>query len=114
MSNFIKNHLIAKIKIMYKDYDRNMSIQGNDRFPIGTYGWSEGKFLYLDTEIKNGNREINRINEYSLFYKGDINSIGWYALSGPQIIQIWDQLKNNKVHIFKNIDGKSYKIRKKT
>jgi len=111
--NFIKTQLIEKIKRLFNDYDLNMQINGSKYYAPGTYGWGAGKFIYFDNPIKIGNKSINRINAYNPFYENEICSTGWYVLPGSQIIQIWKELKNNKVYILKTIDNKSYKIRKK-
>ena len=96
--NFIKTHLISKIKIMYS-LNRNIS---------------DGQFLYLDDPISIGKgRSINRVNIWYLFCAGENAHTGWQEIPGTVLSQAYNSMKEGKFYVYKRIDGKNYKIRKK-
>ena len=99
--NFIKAHLVGSIKRFFKEYDDVMKID------------SASKFIYIDDPIKTKRKTINRINAWFPFDKNDFVNSGWHELTGGEIMEIYKRLKHNKIYILKNIDKKSYKIRRK-
>jgi len=98
--NFIKAHLVASIKRLYKDYETKLDLDSN-------------KFLYLDDPVLTTKKKINRVNAWFPFALDEIVNSGWHDLKGKEIREIWTKIKSNKVYIIKNIDGRFYKIRKK-
>jgi len=98
--NFIKKHLVSNIKIKVKDIKNQMGSIDN--------------FIYFDEDIDIGYKQtINRINDWYPSKKEEIVNSGWHDIKGEFIIQIYHKLKYNRFYIYKSIDGKSYKIRKK-
>ena len=99
--NFIKAHLVASIKRLYKDYETKLGLD------------PDIKFLYLDDPVVTTKKKINRVNSWYPFALDEIVNSGCHDLKGSEIREIWQKIKNNKVYIVKNIDGRFYKIRKK-
>lgn len=96
--NFIKAHLISRIKIMYK---KNESL-------------CDSRFLYFDNPIplKNG-KKINRVNAWYPFVEEELVNSGWHDLPADVIKEIYFNMKYGKFYGYKIIDGKKYKLRKK-
>jgi hypothetical protein len=96
--NFIKTHLISKIKIMYS-LNRNIS---------------DGQFLYLDEPISIGKgRSINRVNVWYLFCAGENVHTGWQEIPGTALCEAYSSMKTGKFYAYKCIQGKNYKLRRK-
>jgi hypothetical protein len=98
--NFIKAHLVGSIKRFFKEYDNVMKIESS-------------RFIYLDEPIKTKKKNINRISAWFPFDKNEVVNSGWHELTGGEIMEIYKKLKHNKIYILKNIDKRSYKIRRK-
>lgn len=100
--DFIKAHLVSKIKRLYKEYENGLQPSGDN------------KFLYFDEPIKvKGNKRINRVNAWYPFREEEIVNSGWHDIRGSIIREMYDKIKSNKVYIMKTIDNRFYKIRKK-
>lgn len=97
-SNFITNHVIQLIEREIEN-KRRVTKQTN--------------FYYFEEPIKDGKRLINRVSRFNPFEKDEIIPCGWRVLSGSALVQIYDNLKNNKFFFYKEVDGKSYKARLK-
>lgn len=100
--DFIKAHLVSKIKRLYKEYEITLKPNGGN------------KFLYFDEPILvKDNKRINRLNAWYPFMDEEIVNSGWHELKGPTIKEMYDKIKSNKVYIMKTIDNRFYKIRRK-
>lgn len=100
--DFIKAHLVSKIKRLYKEYEITLKPNGGN------------KFLYFDEPILvKDNKRINRLNAWYPFMDEEIANSGWHELKGPTIKEMYDKIKSNKVYIMKTIDNRFYKIRRK-
>ena len=99
--NFLKAHLVANIKRLYKDYETKLGLD------------PDVKFLYLDEPVLTGKRKINRVNAWYPYALDEVVNSGWHDLKGGEIKEIWQKIKENRVYVVKNIGGKFYKIRKK-
>ena len=97
MADFIRTHLI---KIIKEEVKKKQKILNYD----------EG-FFYFDKPIDDGNKIINRLNNYSIYTKDEILPIGWYHIKGTSLLEVYSKLKDEDVYIYKKIDGKSHKIR---
>ena len=96
MPDFIRTHLINKIKQEVKYKSKVLDFNG---------------FFYLVNEINDGNKIINRVNIYSIYSKEELVPLNWYNVKGPTLIEVYSQLKDNNFFIYKNINGKSHKIK---
>jgi hypothetical protein len=100
--DFIKAHLVSKIKVLYKEYEKGLQPSGDN------------KFLYFDEPIQvKDNKKINRINAWYPFREEEIVNSGWHDIRGSIIREMYDKIKSNRVYIMKTIDNRFYKIRKK-
>jgi hypothetical protein len=107
--DFIKAHLVSKIKRLYKEYEAALQPSGDN------------KFLYFDEPIQVNNdpffrkkvNKINRVNAWYPFMDEEIVNSGWHELDGSSIREMYDKIKSNKVYIMKTVDNRFYKIRKK-
>ena len=96
--NFIKAHLVSRIKIMYS-LNRNIS---------------DGQFLYLDEPISIGKgRSIDRINVWYLCCAGENVHTGWQEIPGTALCEAYSSMKTGKFYAYKCIQGKNYKLRRK-
>jgi len=96
--NFIKTHLISKIKELYKS---NENLCDSD-------------FLFFDEPIKIGmGRKINRINQWYPFCSEEIVYTGWNELPGRAFMEIYFRMKEGKFYGRKIIEGKRYKLRRR-
>jgi hypothetical protein len=100
--DFIKAHLVSKIKGLYKEYEAGLQPNGDN------------KFLYFDEPIQvKETKKINRLNAWFPFLEEEIVNSGWHEFKGPIIKEMYDKIKSNKVYIMKTIDNRFYKIRRK-
>lgn len=96
--NFIKSHLVSRIKIMYKKNE----------------GLGDGKFLYFDTPMSiSESRKIDRINVWYLFCAGENAHTGWQEIPGTALCEAYSSMKTGKFYAYKCIQGKNYKLRRK-
>lgn len=98
MSDFIKEHLIKKIKQEVKEKHNILEFDG---------------FLFLDNEVKD-KKVINRLNYYSPYPKEELIPMNYQYIKGTNLLEIYSQLKDNKFYIYKIIKGKSHKMRIKS
>ena len=94
--DFIKTHLITKIKGQVKEKQSILKFDG---------------FLYLDKDINDGKKKLNRVNNYNVFPKEEVLPISWYQIKGLSLLEIYSQLKDNNFYIYKMHEGKSHKMR---
>lgn len=94
--NFITRHLIEKINEQIK---QKQAILKHDHF------------YYFDEPIKDGKRIINRVNRWNPFVKDEVLPSTWYAMNGTSLHELYFKLKNNEFYIYKDLDGKSHKMR---
>lgn len=98
--NFIKNHLIKKIKDEVNRKQDSVNFNG---------------FFYFNDIIEDNLKKwkINRVNRENVFpyeraFYLPLNSIG-----GSALIKIYDKLKKNEFYFYKKVNGKEYRIRLK-
>ena len=96
MADFIRSLLITKIKEQIKEKERILKFDG---------------FFFLDKDIKDDKKIINRLNKYSLYPKEELMPLSWYHVNGTSLLEVYSQLKDNKFFIYKILDGKSHKMR---
>jgi len=94
--DFIRTHLISKIKSSVKEKQKILKFDG---------------FFFLDNPIEDGKKTINRLNQWSIYPKEELIPLNWYQLQGTSLLDIYSQLKENNVYIYKLLDGKSHKMR---
>lgn len=96
--NFIRKHIISSIQNLY---------EANRQF-------ASGGFIYFDEHIDiPSGRKINRINGQNAYCHEEIVPMAWNAVSGKGLQEIKESLKEGRFYSYRNIEGKSYKIRKK-
>lgn len=101
MSDFIRTHLITKIKDQVKEKQNILKFDG---------------FLFLDKDIPDGReklftKKINRVNKWNVYPKEELLPISWYSIKGHALLEVYSQLKDNNFYIYKILDGKSHKMR---
>mgnify|MGYP000473433418 CR=1 FL=1 len=94
--DFIRTHLITKIKDQVKEKQNILKFDG---------------FLYLDKDITDGLKKINRLNKWNAYPKEEILPSNWYLLKGVTLLELYAQLKDNNFYIYKTLEGKSHKMR---
>ena len=94
--DFIRTHLILKIKDSIKEKQKILKFDG---------------FFFLDSHIEDNKKTINRLNQYCIYPKEELIPLNWYQLKGTSLLDIYSQLKENNVYIYKMLDGKSHKMR---
>ena len=95
MSDFIKTHLITKIKDQVKEKQNILKYDG---------------FLFLDKDICDV-KIINRVNKWNVYPKEELLPLNWYQIKGGSLLEVYSQLKDNNFYIYKILDGKSHKMR---
>jgi hypothetical protein len=95
-NTFIRQHLIEKV---YDQIKEKQSILKHDHF------------FYFDKPIKNGKTLLDRVNRWNPFMKDDILPRTFYGIDGVSLIEVFKKLKSNDFYIYKNISGKSHKVR---
>jgi hypothetical protein len=100
--DFISEHLISTIKKMVKE----------KKEILGT------NWLYFDEKIKPRKtkskmwfKELNRINEYNVYQTEGLLPVSWINISGEELLDVYNLIKENKVYTYKNITGRSHKVR---
>ena len=101
MTDFIRTHLIKKIKDQVKEKQNILKFDG---------------FLFFDKDISDGreklfNKKINRVNKWNVYPKEELLPISWYSIKGQALLEVYSQLKDNSFYIYKVLDGKSHKMR---
>jgi hypothetical protein len=96
MISFIEKHLITAITNQVKEKYKILKFSG---------------FLYFDETIPDGKKEINRVNESNPFPKEEVLPLSWYFIRPATLAKIYLKLKFNQFYIYKEIDGKSHKMR---
>lgn len=96
MSDFIKTHLITKIKDQVKEKQNILKYDG---------------FLFLDKDILCDVKIINRVNKWNVYPKEELLPLNWYQIKGGSLLEVYSQLKDNNFYIYKILDGKSHKMR---
>jgi len=94
--NFITSHLIEKINEQIKQKQATLK---------------HDHFYYFDEPIKDKKKVIDRVNRWNPFVKNEILPSTWYAMDGKALHELYFKLKNNEFYIYKNLDGKSHKMR---
>jgi hypothetical protein len=102
-NNFISEHLILRIKSLVKEKQKI----------LGVSDW-----LYFDEKIKPKTsksqmwfKDLNRINNYNVYQSEKLLPVSWNNLSPKELLEIHSSLKENRFYSYKNITGKSHKIR---
>jgi hypothetical protein len=102
-SNFISEHLISSIKKMVREKKR---ILGSDNW------------LYFDEKVKAKTtksqmwfKELNRINEDNVYQTEGLLPVSWYNINAKELLEIFNLIKQNKFYTYKNITGRSHKVR---
>lgn len=96
MPDFIRTHLITKIKDQVKEKQEILQFDG---------------FLFLDKDITDGVKKINRLNKWCAYPKEELLPLNWYQIKGNSLLEIYSQLKDNNFYIYKLVSGKSHKMR---
>jgi len=96
MADFIRSLLITKIKEQIKEKERILKFDG---------------FFFLDKDIKDDKKIINRLNKHSLYPKEELVRLSWSHVIEASLLEVYSQLKDNKFFIYKILDGKSHKMR---
>lgn len=96
MVSFIERHLITSITEKVKEKQKILKFNG---------------FLYFDESIPDGKKEINRVNEFNPYPKEEVLPLSWYFIRPLSLAKIYMKLKSNQFYIYKEIDGKSHKMR---
>ena len=96
MIDFITQHLITSVIKTIKEKQTILKHKG---------------FLYFDEIIPDGKKEINRVNESSPYPKEEVMPLSWYFIRPASLVKIYLRLKLNQFYIYKEIDGKSHKMR---
>ncbi len=96
MVSFIERHLITSITNQIKEKQKILKFNG---------------FLYFDETISDGKKEINRVNESNPYPKEEVLPLSWYFIRPSSLAKIYMKLKFNQFYIYKEIDGKSHKMR---
>ncbi len=94
--NFITRHLIERINEQIRQKQATLK---------------HDHFYYFDEPIKDKKKVIDRVNRWNPFYKNEILPSTWYAMDGKALHELYSKLKNNEFYIYKNLDGKSHKMR---
>jgi len=96
--NFIKAHLVGRIKTIYKKNE--------------TLG--DSRFLYFDEPINLiDGRKVNRLNAWYPFCEEELVHSGWHDLPADALKSIYFKMKDGKFYGFKLIEGKKYKLRRR-
>jgi hypothetical protein len=102
MSDFLRKHLISKIKEEIRSKQKILKFEG---------------FLFFDKEIIDTGRsgllsnKINRVNSSELFRKEEVLPLSWYGVNGTTLLEVYSELKDNNFYIYKLYEGKSHKMR---
>lgn len=94
--DFIRTHLISKIKNSISEKQKILKFDG---------------FFFLDFPIEDGKKIINRLNQWSIYQKEELMPLNWYQLQRSSLLDIYSQLKENNVYVYKIFEGKSHKMR---
>lgn len=94
--DFIKTHLITKIRDQVKEKHKILKFDG---------------FLFFDEDIVDDKNIINRVNGMNVYRKNEILPHSWYSISGRSLLEIYSRLKDNSFYIYKILDGRSHKMR---
>lgn len=95
--NFIDHHLISKIIELYKF---KLKVLEN-----------ESNFLYFDFPIKTNIYKIDRIGKGCVYFENQVLPLDWNSISGKTLLLIFNEIKNNNVYIYREIDGRFFKTR---
>lgn len=95
-TNFINRHIIKKIEEIIIECQKKLN---------------HNSFIYLDNPTIDGKKIINRLNSKSCYQKNEILPESYNSLRGRTLLSIFNQLKINKVYIYKEINGRYYKTR---
>lgn len=103
--DFISEHLIYRIRKMVGEKQKILGVPQN-------------LWLYFDEKIKPKTtksqmwfKEINRINIYNVYQTEGLLPVYWNNISSKELLEIHNFIKENKFYSYKNITGKSHKIR---
>jgi hypothetical protein len=94
--DFIRTHIISKIKEQIKEKQKVLKFEG---------------FFYLDKPINDKTKTINRLNQHAIYPKEELLPMNWYQINGSALLDVFSQVKDNKVYIYKILEGKSHKMR---
>lgn len=102
--DFVRLHIIRKIK---EELNHKLKVLDYDGF------------FYFDTPITDGKKMINRIyspssyslQEINIYHKEEILPVSISKTSGLTLLDIYSEIKENRVYIYKMIKGKSHKMR---
>jgi len=100
--NFIKKHLLEKIKENINRKQDSINFSG---------------FFYFDNPVidtkTNTNRKIiiNRVNKDSIYEKEEIIPLIKTQLNGSTLVNIFFKIKNDEFFFYKKVNGKDHRIR---
>jgi hypothetical protein len=94
--NFISKHLIEKI---YEEVKKKQAVLKHEHF------------YYFDEPVMDKTRKIDRLNRWNPFIKNEVLPTSWYSMEGKTLMEVYQKLKDNEFYIYKNLDGKSHKMR---
>jgi len=97
--NFISRHLINKIEELVLQKQKILKHTG---------------FIYLEQPTIQNNRQINRISPRNCYFQNEILPESYFFIDGKSLLSIYNNLKSNKIFIYKEINGQFYKTRIKS
>ena len=94
--NFISKHLIEKI---YEEVKKKQAVLKHEHF------------YYFDDPVMDKNRKIDRLNRWNPYIKNEVLPSSWYSIEGKTLMEVFQKLKDNEFYIYKDLEGKSHKMR---
>ena len=96
--NFIKKHLLEKIKSEVNRKQDSINFTG---------------FFYFDSPIIESKKKIkiNRVNRYSIYEEEEIIPLVSGGIYGNALVDIFHKVKNDQFFFYKKVDGKHHRIR---
>jgi hypothetical protein len=98
--DFIRTHLISKVFQLTNDKMKKTGVPVNS-------------FVYFDNPIKCKMYDVDRFGKGNFYFKNQILPLSWSSIDYNILGNAFDQLKSNKVYVYRNINGKIYKTRSK-
>lgn len=98
--DFIRTHLISKVFEISNQKFKKTGVPVNS-------------FIYFDKPIKCKHYEVDRFGKGNFYFKNQILPVSWSSVDYNILYNSFDQLRTNRVYVYRNIDGKSYKARSK-
>ena len=103
-NDFIRIHLIKSIFLLAEKIRK-------------VTGMPEGSFIYFDKPIRTTDSDIyghiDRFGKGNFFFKNQVLPISWNSIDGKILLDSLNEMKQNQIHVFKQIENKFYKTRPK-